>query len=128
MLGGWSKQRDVARLVDSQAQFEFAVPVGELHELHNELSATEGPLLARLHFRRDQGLPVVDVAVQGQVRLVCQRCLAPMTLQVEAAATVAIVASEAEAERAPAGLETFLALDGQVSCQALAMEELLLAL
>jgi len=128
MPGGWSKPRDLAKLADSRAEFEYDIPVSELPGLPADLSATAGPLHVKLRFEREQGLAVAQVAIRGAVTLECQRCLRPMQFAIDADTRVALVASEPEADRVPDGLETFLATDGLLSCGALAAEELLLAL
>ena len=51
-----------------------------------------------------------------------------MPLAVQAHSPVLVVESEREAEDAPVGYETFLAPEGRLSLEALAAEELLLAL
>jgi uncharacterized protein len=128
MPGGWSKPRDLAKLADTRAEFEYDIPVSELPGLAADLSATDGPLHVKLRFEREQGLAVAQVAIRGAVTLECQRCLQPMQFAIDADTRVALVASEPEADRVPDGLETFMATDGLLSCGALAAEELLLAL
>jgi uncharacterized protein len=128
MPGGWSKPRDLAKLADSRAEFEYDIPVNELPGLPVELHAADRSLHVKLRFEREQGLAVAQVAISGAVTLECQRCLRPMDYAVDAAARVALVSSEPDADRVPDELETYLAADGQLTCGALAAEELLLAL
>lgn len=128
MPGSWSKLRDVAKLADSRAGFEFELAVGELTGLPQGITAGPTPLHVRMRFGRDQGLPAVQLALQGVVTLTCQRCLRPMQHPVDGSAHVVIVDSETTAERMSGEHETFLAADGNVSCEALAVEELLLSL
>lgn len=128
MPGSWSKLRDVAKLADSRAGFEFELAVGELPGLPHGVAAGPAPLQARMQFGRDQGMPIAHLAIEGTLVLVCQRCLQPMRHQLASTADVVIVDSEAMGERVSGDRETVLAQDGRVSCEALAMEELMLSL
>jgi uncharacterized protein len=127
MPGGWLKQQDVARLADAQAEFDALVPLAEL-SVPAEVTATPEPLHAQVRFGREQSLPVASVSVRGSVGLICQRCLQPMTQQVDASARLALIEREEEAVDVPEDLEIFLAPEGRVSVAALVSEELLLAL
>jgi uncharacterized protein len=122
------KVRDVRKLADSRAVFELDIPVDELPGFPTALGAGGGPLHVRLSFGREQGFAMVQVELQAELAATCQRCLGPMRLRVNTTSPVLIVESEQEADRAPAGWETFLAPEGRLVFAALAAEELLLAL
>jgi uncharacterized protein len=128
MSGGALKLRDVRKLADSRAAFEFEIPVAELPDMPPEFGAGDGQVQAQLRFGREQGFAVADVELRGQLQLICQRCMAPMQLTVEARSPVLVVETEREAEEAPAGWETFLAPEGRLSLAALVAEEVLLAI
>ena len=128
MPDGWSKPRDLAKLADSRAAFDFAIPVGELPGMPEDLAAAGEPLSAKLRFGRERGLPVADVSVRGTVTLVCQRCLGPMRLAIAAESKVAVVDTPARAETVPEEWETVLAEDGALALAALVAEEVLLTL
>jgi uncharacterized protein len=128
MPGGWSKRYEFAKLVDTHTELVQDIPVAELTGLPEGVSAGSGPLHAHARFYREQGWPLATLNLRGEVGLVCQRCLKPMRQAVAADTRVVLLASEAEAERAPPEEETFLAADGLVSLGELVREELLLAL
>lgn len=128
MPGGWTIPRDVAKLASARAEFNLDVPFGELPGMPIEWATAAGIVHATLRFAREQGLPVVDVAIQASVPMICQRCLEPMTQQLESSSRVAVVATSAQADRVPAEWETVLASDGQVTLAALIAEEVLLSL
>jgi uncharacterized protein len=69
-----------------------------------------------------------QVRLTGELQLVCQRCLGPMQWQADTSSMVLLIESDAEADRAPAECETYLAAEGRLNVAALAAEELLLAL
>jgi uncharacterized protein len=104
------------------------IPVAELPGLPAELVCSSGELHARVQFGREQGFMVAQVALRGQVELICQRCMGSMPLPIESSSPVLLVESEADAEAAPVEWETYLAAEGRLSLAALAAEELLLSL
>lgn len=128
MPGGWSKQHEISRLADAQTELDYSIPVGELPGVGDDVAAASEPLHARLTFGREQGLPVVDIAVRGAVRLQCQRCTRSFEQSLDLHSRVVLLASERDADRAPPSLETYLAVEGRVSGAALVAEEVLLAL
>jgi uncharacterized protein len=128
MPGGASKLRDVRKLADARATIGLDIPVAELPGLPGELIAGIGVLHAHVQFGREQGFMVAQVALRGQLELICQRCMGPMPLPIETSSPVLLVESEADAEAAPVEWETYLAAEGRLSLAALAAEELLLAL
>ncbi|HTW74276.1 MAG TPA: YceD family protein [Steroidobacteraceae bacterium] len=123
-----SKPRDVRKLADSRAVFELSLALAELPGLPAEYLAGAAQVHARLCFGREQGYAMAQVELQTQLGATCQRCLAPMQLRIDARSPVLIVESAQQAEQAPAGWETFLAPEGRLMLEALAAEELLLAL
>ncbi len=128
MSQDWSRRRDIDLLADEQARIDFVIPLAELPRLRSQLRAAEGSASGHVSFERVQGVPVAEIAVSARVPLTCQRCLASVDYLLEGSDRVAMVADDAEAERAPAGLETTLAPDHRISARDLAEEELLLAL
>jgi uncharacterized protein len=127
MSGGALKLRDVRKLADSRAAFEFEMPVAELPDVPPEFGSGDGQVQAQVRFGREQGFAVADVSLHAHLQVICQRCMAPMPLTLEAHSPVLVVESEREAEEAPAGWETFLAPEGRLNLAALVAEELLLA-
>ena len=128
MPDGWSKARDLAKLAETRAHFEFEIPLGDLPGIPEEFSTAEGPVRLWLQFGREQGLAAVHVRLNAVLEPLCQRCLSPMRWAVAADSHLALVASEAQAAGVPEEWETFLAPDGHATLAAVAAEELLLAL
>jgi len=128
MSEDWSKLRDVDLLADGRVRLDFEIPLAEFPRLRAQLASAEGSVAGRVSFEREQGLPVADVAVACRAVLLCQRCLEPLEVPVQSEGRVALVADGAEAERAPAELETVHAPGHRITLRDLAEEELLLAL
>jgi len=122
------KLRDVRKLADSRAVFEFDIPLEKLPDFPAAFLPGGVLVHAQLSFGREQGFPVVQVSLKASLAATCQRCLEPMTVRVDADSPVLIVESEQEADSAPGGWETFLAPEGRMDFEALAAEELSLAL
>ncbi|HXS27927.1 MAG TPA: YceD family protein [Steroidobacteraceae bacterium] len=128
MSEDWSKLREVDLLADGRARLDFEIPLAELPRLRAHLARAEGSVAGHVSFERERGLPVADVAMACRAQLVCQRCLEPLELPIESAGRVALVADAAEADRAPAELETIHAPGHRIALRDLVEEELLLAL
>jgi uncharacterized protein len=127
MPGAALKLRDVRKLADSHAAFEFEMPVSELPGMPPDLVAGDGRVQVRLRFGREQGFAIANIWLHARLQVICQRCMAPMPLEIDTNSPVVVVESESEAEGAPTGWETFLAPEGRLSLAALAAEELRLA-
>lgn len=128
MPGGWSKQHDIRKLVDSKAAFDFEIPLTELPGVPETLRGEPEPARVHARFERSQGWNVVDLKVAARVGLICQRCLRPLEWHVDAHSRIALLQSQEEAQDVPEDLEVFMAENGYTSVAALAGEELMLAL
>ena len=128
MPEGWSRPRDLAKLAELRAHFDYEIPLDDLPGIPVEFSVADGPVRAELQFGRERGLPRVKIGLKATLTPVCQRCLGVMRLVVSAETSVVVVDGEEQAATVPEEFETFLALDGCSSLAALVAEELLLAL
>jgi uncharacterized protein len=83
---------------------------------------------AAFSFERDEsGRYIVFVAIQATVLMICQRCLGPMSLDLNAGSNMACVWDDQEAVALPAGYEPLIV--GQVAnLREIAEEEILLAI
>lgn len=123
-----SKLAHVDTLADARAQLELAVPVKDLDRLEPLLASPAGVAEAQLAFWRDRGHVVVKVDAAAALTVLCQRCLAPMVLQVQGGSEVMLVESEEEAAKVPEEFETAQCPEGRMRLRDLVEEELLLAL
>jgi len=128
MSEAWSKPLDIGALADERADLELAIPLAEFSRARLRLGADEGTISGRARFERDGEFAVAALDLAGSVPLVCQRCLQLMPWSIEGHARVALIASEAQADRVPEHLEPILAAAGRISLLDLFEEELLLAL
>ncbi len=128
MPADWSRPVDVDRLADAGEVREFDVDLAEFPRLEDQLARRGARARGSLSVARERGVPVVEVAVEADIPLVCQRCLGVVEWPVESTARVAIVTDLAAADRLDAELEPFIAADGRLVLRDLAEEQLLLAL
>ena len=101
-----------AQIVDS---FEFcrsaeqasgSTPVAEFKRLCADLAEPSGEL--RWSFqggKHADGAPQLLMEVAGEVRLVCQRCLAPYTQPLQSRSTLVLAADEAQADEVEARID-----------------------
>jgi uncharacterized protein len=124
-MATWSRPLDVDRLADSGAEVDFAISLAELPGLRTGVT---GNVTGKARFARTEGLAMARLVARASATLECQRCMQPMSVNLETDVRVALVASEAEVARVPEELEPVLAPGGRISIGELITEELLLAL
>ena len=128
-----------AKIVDSfefckqQQQLAGQTPVAEFARLAAELAASSGMLdWAITGGRHSSGLPQLSLKVQGQISLVCQRCLSPMPHGLSSESTLLLAKDEADADEVEARIddERLDVVAGSTSMDLMALleDEALLAL
>jgi uncharacterized protein len=123
----WSNPLDIERLADAHADIDFDVPLEKL-KLRDQFAGLAGSITGHAHLERVAGLPVVELALRGTVRLTCQRCLGRLDVPVDLKVRIGLIESEAELDRVPDDLEPVMAPGGRTSIGNLVEEELLLTL
>ncbi len=124
----WSQLIDVDRLADRQADVAFDIPLSRLPRVQAQIAGAQGTVHGVAHFRREAGYRVAMLELEGEAKLACQRCLAPMTWPLASETRVAILANEREADSVPQEVETVHAPDNRIRVADLVEEELLLTL
>ena len=81
---------------------------------------------AQLEFGRFDGRTTIVVGVEGEVFLVCQRCLRPCACEVDESASLAVVARDTD--EVPGGYEPLLGDAEQLSLAEVIEEQVLLGL
>jgi len=96
-------------LAEVGRSFRGEVAVSALGRLRPQLSDHDGLLQVRLAFRRDERcLHVLQGSIDGEIRLVCQRCLQALALPLQLKFSLGIVSDESEIDRLPEGYEPLL--------------------
>lgn len=117
---------DVGLLSAQGSRFVCHYPLADLPRFAAGLASSEGQVEARFSFHEVQEFPALQGAVATQVQVVCQRCLEPFTLPLEAELKLAFVASEEDESKLPADHEAVIIDDSRQSLRELVEDELLL--
>lgn len=93
------------------------------------LHGTQGQVDVELTFGIDEvGITFVRGSARTRVELVCQRCLEPMAVELEAQFALGVVASDLEGEQLPETYEALVVGDEPVQLTGVIEDELILAL
>jgi len=109
---------------------EGAAPLSALARLQDLLTDTDGTVAYRLAgtVRRD-GKPNIDVSVAGVLRVMCQRCLQPVELDIEGSRKLVFVPGSTLGDFDDEEEDTdYLPSEDRVSPLELVVDELLLAM
>lgn len=128
MPDGWSRSLDAEQLADRRSDIDFSIPLPALPRIAPLLARAEGGARGKASFAREQSLAVVDLMVEAQLTLTCQRCMRPMPWPVASRARIALVGDVDAADAVAPEFETVIAPGGRITVGELVEEELLLAL
>lgn len=111
-------------------EYRGSLSVVGMQRLADSLADVGAPeLQVHLHAGRDAGgVRCLEGAVQGVLHLTCQRCLGRLEFPVQRTFRLALVRSEAEADRLADGYEPLLLEDERLVIRDVIEDELLLAL
>lgn len=123
------EQVDPLRLARQGAIVDGVLPLSHRHRLAEYLSATPGDAAVAVEFGLGEGvIGFLRGRAQAQLTVICQRCLEPMTLTIEAPFAFGLVASEAETDRLGEDYEPLIVGDEPLQLGDLIEDELILAL
>jgi uncharacterized protein len=120
---------DAWRQVTARSAFEGRVPLASLRRLASLLEAPDGDVVFSLDFDRDSfGVAYVEVRVETELPLVCQRTLERFLLPVHIDQRMGLIRDEADEAALPPGYEALLVDEsGELETLALVEDELILA-
>ena len=88
---------DARRFVAERAVLEGQVPAGLLSRLCEEVEEPPAPFKVRVEgLRSPRGKDGLVLTLEGRVRLICQRCMKPVDLELSPTARFELVSTEAE--------------------------------
>ncbi|MEQ6341469.1 MAG: YceD family protein [Gammaproteobacteria bacterium] len=120
---------DPIRLADARAVLQGQVAVSGMVRLAPSLCSTQGAVDFELVFDVDlEGIRCVHGSLRTQLDVICQRCLQPMKLPLEANVALGVVVSMQEAETLPSAYEPLVVGVVPVSLKEMVEDELLLVL
>ncbi len=117
------------KLARQGQELRGVVSVNGLERLATVLSDDKGHINVLLQFGKDQqGSNLVRGHLSTRVNMVCQRCMKPMSVNVDTNVSLAIVASEERAMQLPEGLEALIVEEEPMALARMIEDELMLAL
>lgn len=129
MSAGLPKQIDALKMAESGRLIEGQVACQADGRLAGLIIGCEDDIHFSLDFgRQDNGQLGLTGRIQCTVSLNCQRCLEPVSIQLDCPVALGIVSSESQMEQLPQTLEPLVCGDGPVELMKLIEDELILAL
>lgn len=117
------------RLAEKGARLDGRITLSGMERLTALLHSAEGSAAAELEFGFDlRGRPCIRGFVRADLRLICQRCLKPLTLPVESPVMLGLVTSLDEAKRLPEDFDPLLCGSEPLVLADMVEDELILAL
>ncbi|TDR31165.1 YceD family protein [Hydromonas duriensis] len=103
---------DVFALAKHNETLEGELRIADLTRLHPELSQKTGALTYRVTgFTNDAQHPMLHIIINGELHMVCQRCLEEMTQTIDVDNLLHLVHSEAELDNEEDEINAILAGD-----------------
>ncbi|KAF1721339.1 YceD family protein [Pseudoxanthomonas wuyuanensis] len=120
---------DAWRMVAARRSFDGRLPLSSMTRLQGLLLDTEGEARFTIEFDRDSlQVPYVELKIEAELPLVCQRSLQRFLLPVSIAQRLGLVRDEAEEAGLPPDYEALLVPeDGMLRTAELVEDELVLA-
>jgi uncharacterized protein len=129
MAAGLPDLVDCTRLAEAEALLRRDYELGGLPRVRDLLAEPQGVLRASFAFAKlPAGRAGAKVRIEAVPQLVCQRCLQGFGCRIDAGSEIEFAGAEDPQSEADSEREFFVTMNGQVSLQELAEEELLLAL
>jgi uncharacterized protein len=121
---------DVRKLADQGATIEGQTTVASLPRLSEFEDSQDEIVDVALVFARDKedGARTISGSVSTKLTFPCQRCLEPVTCDVEASVNLEMIWSEGQERSLPESREAFLVTEEKMPLASILEEELLLAL
>jgi uncharacterized protein len=123
------EQIEPFRLAEQGRIYKGQLPITKMKRLASLLADDAGIVDVELEFAVDEsGQANVVGRIQSQVNMICQRCMEPMVIPVDAVVSLGIVATERQAEELASQYEPLMVEDEWASMTDLVEDELILAL
>ncbi|MGD8885837.1 MAG: YceD family protein [Gammaproteobacteria bacterium] len=123
------EQIEPFRLAEQGRIYKGQLPITKMKRLASLLANDAGDVDVDLEFSVDEmGQANVTGRVQGQVNVVCQRCMETMAVPLDASVSLGIVATERQVEELASQYEPLMVEDQWTSLPELVEDELILAL
>ncbi len=123
------KQVDPRKFAQQGVELSGVIAVDQLLRLSQSLASSDSEVDVQLVFGLDdQREKTITGNFKAEVKLVCQRCLEPVSIEVVGDLSLAVVWDEERAKNLPGHLEPWILGEGQANLYDIIEEELLLNL
>ncbi len=124
------REIDPFRFANSGIRLTGQIPLSSMRRLAEQLVNDDGMVDVDMLFDIDEtGLPFMQGRFQASIQLICERCMSPMTLQLDIPALLGIIRHERKVEGLAEQYEPWIIDDAKQVDPALMVEdELILAL
>lgn len=123
------KEIDPIQLAESRKKIKGELPLEEMERLKELICQNSGKALIDLSFGRDLlGYLYIQGSINAAFKVICQRCNAPMQMNLDIAVKVSPVLSDEEAEKLPKGYDPLLLTGDTISLITMVEEEILLGI
>ena len=120
---------DVRKAAARGETVKGVVKPAELQQFRTLLAADDGEIHAAFEFTRDEEKRyLIQLAVEAQVEVTCQRCLEKMSRQLNCSNTLAVVWTDEQAASLPKDLDPLIVEEQSCRLRDVVEEELILAL
>jgi uncharacterized protein len=123
------RQADIRKLASSGTVLEGSIALARLERVAQALADESGAVIYRLEFSvSEEGIFIIDGALDAVVRVQCQRCLETMELPLSSRFLLGAVWDDERARNLPKRMEPLLVDDEEVDTLEVIEDELLLCL
>ena len=123
------EQINIKKLADNGATLDGVVDIRRLQRFAQALLVDDGQVVVSLEFsRNDDGIKLIQGTVKADVQQQCQRCLEPVTTEIEVTLNLAVAYDEEQAEALESRYEPLILDVDQVQLVDILEDDLLLAL
>ncbi len=123
------KYFDPRKEANHELSISGTLPLNQLKELCAALVSDVGEVVVHLNFKVDEDRRYIAMGnLKAQVQVICQRCLGPVTYDLDVDLSLAFVYDEDHAKKIPEEYDPVVMTNGEVVLSKLVEEELLLAL
>jgi uncharacterized protein len=120
---------DVRKAAAREVSVSGVVALSNLDRIQGALASNVGQVEVTCDFRRDQQYRcLVAISLKCSVAVNCQRCLEPMTVDIDCSNVLALVKDDEQARQLPARLDPLLEDGGPCNLWTLVEDELMLSL
>ena len=117
---------DPRKQAHMNALYEGYLSAAELPRLADVVHSIDEIQVRLAFYIESQGERAISVKIDGQVEVICQRCLKPKAVTVDVESILVVVRNEDEAKQLPERYEPWIVSDVETDTYELVEEELLL--